>query len=316
MPITDVVPDYTGVSLDTEVDIIANRGTMTAKYDVAFSPADPPELEPPTLRAVMAAEHPDVPAYWAPLSDAHPFWYVKHKSAKPSNGAFNWQVTVEYEYYDNPLAARPKVTWTRGRTSEPIDREVDGKPILMSSDEPVDPPLMEEYSFRILKIEKNVSLTLYDDEVLRGFIGSINSVQWQPLLLADATSVPNEPPKYHFFAPYIVKCEDISGTPERVGNTWFVHVTFEFHVHDDQIVIDTDDWLGWRRRVLDIGFREVSSVGQDGSVEYAEIRDKNDNPMTHPVKLDGSGKKLADGADPVWKIFNTKKLKDFNELGL
>lgn len=296
---TSVLEDWNGLTVETQVGVSELVGSQARWFDVLFDNSDAAHLRP-----LLAVEAEGVPAYWSVLDETRPYWYVSAKNCYPGNGAMHWRVKVDYTYYDNPLAVPPKVSWRRVTTTEAVDRDVNGDPLLNSSKEPYDPPITEEYHDRVLRIEYNMAS--FNQAAYDQYIGSINSAAWVPASLTVGETIVT-------FPKYTVKCLGIDGDPARVGNILFSRVVAEFQIRDDGL----DDGgtpaaypIGWRRRLLDQGFREIV----DGQPKA--ILDAEGNPLTNPVRLDGSGAKLADTADPVWNIYTTKKLKDFGDLGL
>jgi hypothetical protein len=255
----------------------------------------------PVLALSASAGGVTVPDWWEPLgSGVYQYWYVKRKTSRQYHGPFVWRVTVEYEYYDNPLFAPPKITWGRVGSVEPIDSDKDGVAILNSTKEPFDPPLTREFKDRTLRIEKNVAN--FDSYAFEKYVDSINSSIWAPAVL-------NTGPTLRAFLPYTAKCIGIDGEPDRVGNIYFSRVVFEFQIRVHNLLVDNYP-LGWRRRVLDQGFSELV----DG--EPVAILDADGQRLTQPVRLDGSGAKLANTADDVYLVFEDHDLNDFSEMGL
>ena len=291
MGVTRVTFLWQHMRAETEVDVDGAFGRLVHGYEVEFDAADAPGLRP-VLALTASAGGVSVPAYWAELDGDWPYWYVKHKNPRPADSPFRWMVEVVYEYYDNPLVRPPQVSWQGRTVTEQIDRDADGAPLVNSADEPFDPAITEEFEDRILRVEFNVAnfnATAYED-----YIHAINGSDWTPAVVGRT------------FAAYTVKCLSISGRPERVGNVHYHHVTCEFEIRDDGIA-EGGNPLGWRRRLLDQGFRTKDPAG------YHTITDQEGNPLTHPVPLDGNGGKL-NGGEPVFLVYTTKKTKDFHDI--
>jgi hypothetical protein len=307
MAVTSVIESYEDISIATEVAVDGSQGTMTRFFDVTFNTA-----ETAPLRAVLAlsasAGGVTVPDWWEPLgAGVYQYWYVKRKTCRQHHGPFVWRVTVEYEYYDNPLYAPPKVTWGRVGSVEAIDSDKDGAAILNSSGEPFDPPLTREFKDRTLRIEKN--LAYFNQEAYETYVDSVNQDIWSPFAL-NATGG-----NLKLFMPYTCKCVGIDGTPERVGNIYFHRVAYEFQIRVHNLEVPAGQGalagpLGWRRRVLDQGFREISGD------TYAQITDADGSPITQTARLNGSGVKLAHDAEDVYLIFADHDTQPFANLGL
>lgn len=290
MAILDVIDSWVNLSLSAEVDVAGASGTLERVFDVRFSEGDAAYLRP-----LMALEASGVPDFWDVLSDSYPYWFVRRKEVRPGKGPLNFQVSVIYEYFDNPLGRLPIVTWRRQTVTEPIDRDAGGDPLTNSADEPFDPAVTEEFYDRILRVEINQAN--FNAEAVEPYVGAINNASWTPSSVGRS------------FDAYTARCLSIDGDPQRVGTIDFYRVIYEFAIRDDGILVG-DTKLGWRRRFQDIGFRE--KIGG----EYRTIVDSEGNPLTQPVPLDGNGQRLSPSADPVWRVFTTKKLKDFGDLPL
>lgn len=290
MAIVDVIDSWQDRSLAAEVDVDGASGEMERVFDVRFDNADPPHLRP--LLALTAA---GVPAWWDAIDESYPYWFVRRKRVRAGKGPLDYRVAVIYEYFDDPLSRPAIVTWRRQTVTEPIDRDADGEPLTNSADEPFDPAVTEEYYDRIMRIEVNQAD--FNTEAVEPYVGAINSVAWTPACVGRS------------FDAYTARCLSIDGDPQRVGTIDFYRAVYEFAIRDDGILVG-ETKLGWRRRFQDMGFREKI----DG--EYYTLLDADDNPLTQPVPLDGSGQRLGAAAEPVWRVFVTKRPMDFAGLSL
>lgn len=291
MAITKISPELRladcGVTanLDGSLD-----GTGKAVYIVEFDNADAPGSRPYIARDYTeAVGGVKIPGMW----ESHPYdpWiFVTDKKVSMYNGPFIWQVTCTYEYVENPLLQPYTAEWLFASSNEPIDRDRLGKPITNSADEPFDPPITEEAFDLVLRIQRN-------------------EATYNPLLAAHYKRAVNQD-TFLWFPPQTVKCSLFEGVRQRVANLFFARVTYEFGIRVDTYVEGGQQaYLGWRRRLLDQGLRTKT----DG--QYALIRDADDNPVTSPVPLNGSGAPLADGADPVFLLYETKDVLDFSLFG-
>jgi hypothetical protein len=112
------------------------------------------------------------------------------------------------------------------------------------------------------------------------------------------------------------------GIEKRTGPFWYYEVLAEVHVRMD----------GWQKRFQDKGLRQLDgtevitdSQGVSRTVpKYTtiteEFTDENGEvkkvEVTEPVALDGEGKRLIEGAEPVYLTKTTKKSKNFALLGI
>jgi hypothetical protein len=74
--------------------------------------------------------------------------------------------------------------------------------------------------------------------------------------------------------------------------------------------------LGWKRYILDQGFRRKLGVVA-GKQTYEEFRDKKSGKvLSSPTLLNGSGDQLGSTADPVYNEFYMNFRQSFNALGI
>lgn len=298
MSIKSVIEDYRGLSCDTTAGVNSNTGSMRRFFSVEFDGDTPAPMRP-----VLALSASGIPDYWQVLDESLPYWYVSGKSCQQSHGPFLWLVTVNYTYYDNPLMQPAKVWWERASSVEPIDTDFEGHSLENSAHEPFDPPVQKQFLDRVLCVERNEAG--FNQEDCEKYIDAINSTFWTPNILADGEHV-------KIFFPYTVKCNEIIGFPERVGNIYFHTVKYRFQIRVKNLIIGSPPApVGWRRRILDQGFREYV----DG--KQVVLVDEEGRPYTLPVKLNGSGRVLNPETDEdVYRVFSVDDEIDFAGLNL
>lgn len=294
MSVNKVTEDWRGIGFQGTVTLNGESGSLTRKFVVSFDNSDDA-----SSRAIMALTASSggvtVPDYW----DAHPYntdFFVVNKSVAPEGGPLNWAVTVQYDYIESPFAQPYSLQFVPQSSQEAIDKAIEvttegaeamTKNLCNSSDEPFDPPIQEEFFDFSLIIKRNeLAFNMY---VTQEFLNTVNS---------DYFNVLNKDGTLLIFDPGTVRCKSIQADEQRHGPNWYYSVTYEFVVRKD----------GWKRRILDQGFREKSGT------HYKSIVDVDGNPITHPAKLDGSGAKLASSGIPVYLEFQTKKTKAFSGL--
>lgn len=290
MSVTSVTEDWSGLAFNGQVDLNGAMGTLPRKFIVCFDTSDA-AYNRPILALDASAGGVTIPDWW----DVHPGgtdYFVRRKSVAPFNGPLSWIVTVEYEYMEDPLEQRPSIQVIPQGKSEAIDRAIEvtesveamTKNLCNSADEPFDPPIQEEFydqGIIITRNEGNIDL-----DVQKTYLNKVNS---------DAFTYRDKAGNLITFAAGKVLCKNIQAEERRHGQTWYFEVTYEFVVRED----------GWKRRVLDQGFRTKA----DG--EYTAILDTANNPITQPAKLNGSGAELDTETDPVFLEFQTKYTKSF-----
>ncbi len=269
------------------------NGTGSEVYIVSFDTADDPRSRPYIARSTnQTVNGVRIPAMW----ESHPyeqFIYVKDKQVAMADGPLHWRVTVYYEYVANPLNEPYTAEWMFVDSYEPIDRDRQHKALVNSADEPFDPPIQEEAHDIILRIVRNEQS--YNPLVASNFKKSVNESQ------------------FLWFPPQTVKCPVYESVRMRKANLFYCQVKYEFAIRTD---MDSESqYIGWKRRILDQGFREKTGNNENGQPKYALIKDDDGSPVSQPVLLNGSGERLAAEADPVFLTFETKNLMDFSVLG-
>jgi len=263
-------------------DFVTTEGHATVVYNVLFDAAE----YAPDQAVLLAVVAPGVPDMWA----THPFdpWlFVCAKNVTNYNEAkYCFEVTVEYRSESDPLQKPWEISWTFAGSNEPVDTDADGKPMLNSSDEPFDPPLTKDV----------------DDLVLRIVM---NEPWFDPLLASEFKNALNED-WFYSFAPGCAQVKSIEATKNRAAGMEYYTVTYEIHFR----------WDGWQKRVLDQGYRTIASAVEGEATTYTTIKDEDGNPLSYPVKLDGKGLRLAEGAEAVFRYFDLYKYKRFEGLNL
>ncbi len=165
---------------------------------------------------------------------------------------------------------RPEINWGIATTTEPIDVDAAGKPMVTTAGCPLDPPLSREFRDRTLTVTRRV----------RKF-NSIDRDQWADTVNSD---------RFFGYPPGLVRCVGISAGEIVEGRTLLYNEIAQF-------VIRYAKWgkvrPGWRRRVWNAGTVERRA---DGTLKT--IVDADGNPYTQPVPLDQNGAKV-DPSEPV-----------------
>jgi len=272
MSIIDVTENFTGLGSN---DFVNEDGTIAGGsrrfFDVYFD-----ENDTSVNRAFIAKADSRVPQ----LGDPHPYdaWiYVLSRDAiVDDESSFLYHVTIHYQEVRNPLAEAPIIEWLSAATTEPVDTDWEGNPILTSSDEPFDPPMTEEFDDLIMRATYN--LAVFNPIGAMNYKGAINSDYFLG------------------FAPEQAKVKVYSGREIRaITGNYYVEISLEIHFRAS----------GWERKPLDQGFRVKGAI-TDGVQEYTTIKDDEGNPISEPVLLDGLGQRLAAGEPVVRLGFWTK----------
>ncbi len=116
-------------------------------------------------------------------------------------------------------------------------------------------------------------------------------------------------------------CKSIRGNEAFEDGIEYINVTYEFHFRDpddqgDGTAEDTGDpsTTAWQLQLMDKGPYYIDGGLPNGT---KKAHDLDGTETTDDIKLNGTdGDKLADGADAAYNLFNTRKTKDLNALGV
>lgn len=200
-----------------------------------------------------------------------------------------WVVEASYGTLEpgdeSPLLRPTEIEWGSNKFTKVLTQANDGTPVKNSAGESFDPPLeVEEYRLTLKFVRNEAN---YDPNVLGVFFNTTNMTAW------------------YGFQPNEVVCRGISASRQYEKGSYYWKVTYEFEAKPGE------GNLAWAFRVLDQGYFEL-----DVSGNKLLIRDKFLAPLTAPALLDGTGKKLAAGAAPVFLNVFAYKGRDFNTLNL
>jgi len=268
--------------------------TRVRIYTVLVDDAD--DDESTILYAVDPATNLAIPAYNDPLEGDGTFG-CRGKDAERQS-AMLWQITATfkraggsggYEGADpeeDPLSRAPQYSWFTVASREPIDKDADDHAILNAADEPFDPPIEEDFYDVGVRIRQNL-LTFSAAEYM-AYGGATNKSSWRGAAAGTA------------------KIADIRAETMRSGEIRYYERAVEIILRPD----------GWKRRILNQGFRERTGTDTNGKPTYKQIVDEKGKPITSAVLLAADGTRLADGATPVWLYFRRKPEVNFSSLGI
>lgn len=226
------------------------------------------------------------PVFYVPTE----FDFLSRLSTKTPTrkGKNSWEVTCAYEAIEpigNPLARPVKWSMSFAAFTRIVDTDIYGELVENSAGMQYNPPVEIDDSRPIVKAVRNEPF--FNMDIARSFKDAINSSTWK------------RQPRY------TVKVKQIaSGEPQEENGISYYAVTYEFELAEEG-----RDWLV---NVVDAGFYERS----DGDPPFSCILDAEGNPVQEPVKLDGNGKILEAGRDPVVRTWHLFKERDFNALAL
>lgn len=275
-------------------------------FEVKFDGSDTP-----AARAVIALTATDgttsIPAY----GSSHPgssIQFVREKAVSITNSPLIYRVTVTYrnaagftsrkEPDDNvnPLSRDAEISYSFADEDVPIDHDINGNAITNSSDETPDPPITKTISDLLIEVVSNESS--FSPTTAMNYKNKINSGSFLG------------------FSAGLVKCDDYSAVKmfdSVYGQYWQVRKVF-------RVRYATVDGVnkGWKKRILDQGFRTKNGTDEGGKPKYLAITSEDDEgkliPVSEPVLLDGSGSKLAASASPVWLEYDVYDSASFSGL--
>ena len=263
---------------------------FTVRFD---PPSEYPSYQQPLLAVLAASSSARVPDY----DEQHPAYdqlYVVHKRADYISPGY-YRVTADYAGVIDPLEQDPEVEFDFASNNEPIEKDINGNPILNSADETFDPKPQKEIDDLVYRMTRNEAN--FDPYLARQYKGSINEDEFLG------------------FPAKTCKITQYKAKRMKSGPYYYWSVTYEVQIRAYMLVdgkLET-----WKRRLLDQGFREkIGENDDDNKPKYELIKDKDGNPLSEPTLLDGFGKKLADAAAPVYREWDLHPTKTFSTLNL
>jgi hypothetical protein len=254
------------------------------------------------------------------MGEAHPRnsrLFVTSVNPRPNsqNGAV-WTVTVTYEGYRiggewgenerlEPQDIPPSVTRSTMKSTEAIDTDVYGKYISNSVGEDYDPPVTADRSRLVYHISRYVAQPR--DDVYSAYADAVNADAWRPY----TSNI--------IYPPWVVRvdsvnCDLVQIKQYRLFLESWTFVVF-YGMRNDQA---PGGWWGHQLRVADRGKRQWA-FDSDGGLTTTPILDKNGDPISEPVDLNGAGFPATTNADltgTVWRLNQIYKALPFGQLNL
>lgn len=246
---------------------------MTA-IDPNFNPSDPDHTAIPSMRDSFPGD---------------PLICVSNVQARGvQDDGLEWEVLVDYAYIDpntNPFTRLPDVSWDYEIIQVPADYDINGKAIVNTAGEPLDPGLLRDVIVNTLNYTRN--------EISAFAVAYTNTVNSDYFM--------GYPPK-------TVKLE--VKAQQQTELTVFNASATELVYYSVSYVFKFNPELTWRKKVLNRGFKQLNQGG------LFTIFSTNGMPVTQPVLLDNNGKILTSGQTPVFLTFDLDNEMDFNTLGI
>lgn len=214
-----------------------------------------------------------------------------HSVRLKRNGPLHWEATANYKspaYRDpgnDPTFQPTEIDTFTVTNEEPIDEDVNGKPISTANGERfygVSRPISD------LGIRLNKKFRFFDPSSFYTYIDCVNS------------------DTFLGFAPGILRIVQINASDEWIDETPYYNVTVEIHARKPY---RTTPQKAWYKRIRHEGFY----IKQFGKVLRA--KDGSGKDMVEPVMLNDDGTKLADQTQAKWLEFQVFETVNFGSMG-
>lgn len=266
--------DVVSFSLDTRNG--QRRATIIEGYQITA---------PPTFTHVQIAQLPQLPVTGMAYPGVPDTWLVDREIVRRS--PIYWEARLSYQGEFPSIDMRPVRRWGRAATTESIDEDINGNPIVTVNGEPLD-GLTKDISDPVLTVRKN--FREINIAAIHQYFDSVN---------ADT---------FAGFAPGTARFLDFAADEETDGNNtrfWRVSVQFQF-----RYPYRTTPERAWWKRVRHEGY--FRNVG--GNIR--KCVDSDGEPLSRPalLNLDGTQRTETDQADWLeWQVYTPVP---YNSLGL
>lgn len=202
-------------------------------------------------------------------------------------GPIYWLALVTYEG-DFPKFACPEINWKNVTSTEAIDEDYDGNPIVTANGEPIE-GVTKEISDAVQTIKRQY-LTI-NIPAIHQYLDSVNS------------------DLFSGFAPGIARLTGYNADAvwgDEVIDHWVVTATIVY-----RFPYNTTPEKAWYARTRHEGFYERKPSGI-----IARAEDDRKEPTTRPVQLKENGTRETDSANAFFKEFKRYGQLSYNALGL
>lgn len=210
-------------------------------------------------------------------------------------------VFVEYEGIigereTSPFDSRPKIDFLDAATTEQIDEDFNGKPIMTIAGERFE-NVTEEFVDRMIVIQRN--FLTFNTAAVDPYLRSVN----QDLFLG--------------YLPGQARMKSINASTVYVGDTTDVYYSVTARVHCRVITRASSPAKTWYKRLRHEGYYcLVPNPFDGGALIKGQCRVKG-KPVTRPALLDTDGQMLPDDTTTaVWLEFQTLQPLPYAALGL
>lgn len=192
---------------------------------------------------------------------------------------------------DNPLNEPPDINYSFAPSDEPIDVDVNGKPIVTVTGEAVDPLATAKIRDLVITVTRNVPTF---DPLLA----------WQ---YCEVLTVNSD--TFLGFPPGTVALDDVHA--QSVDAEDFIYFQMASVLRVRRPGPGANNAQAWWTRRLHTGFYELDDDG-----DTIRIVDANGDPMVDRVLLNSQGKREHDLNNPHFQFFQTVRALPFGNLGI
>ena len=194
----------------------------------------------------------------------------------------------------SPVTFKPDIQWSDVTSTEAVDEDINGEPIVTATGEPID-GLTEEINDPLVTIRKN--FLTFDSYIMYQYRRSFSSDSFlgYPAGVASMKS-------YSAVMQYY----------EDSDAYWEITAQIQFRV-----TIKTTPDRAWWKRIRHEGYYcYVDDPFNPGTLIKVRARDANGEPTTRPVLLKEDGTQETDPTKAFWLEKQTKLALPYNALGL
>ncbi len=261
-----------------------------------------------------ARDAPGIPRQNEPHDVDHNSFVTDKQTEETENGSV-WFVVVNYSTAgtssandsrgsQNPLRENPSIVWSsrdieialiEGRRLLNNKFQKEGPIVNSAGDRYVDPPLVVPDFLQICTVGRNeVPGKQFNPGLVRVRMNKINKAKFR---IGGLTLDKRQ--------GWLIKYE--GGEIQERNGKIFTRVVYQ--------ILVARPGFNWEDRILDEGLRELK-VDARGKTKAVPIKNINKKEITVAVNLDGKGKELEEGKDPVFLRYLAKERIDFAALKL
>lgn len=194
----------------------------------------------------------------------------------------------------SPVSFKPDISWGDATGVEPIDEDVNGKPIVTATGEPID-GVTADINDPVVTIKKN-------------FLSFNSYLMYEYRRSTNSDTFLGYPPGMARMIQYSADMNYYDDTQAY----WEVTAQIQF-----RITIRTTPERAWWKRVRHEGYYcYVDNPFSPGNLIKVRARDENNEPTTRPVLLKADGTQETDPTKAHWLEFQIFKSLPFQALGL